>query len=52
LEGFTVKKFLLVVFVGMVLAINIYGIVNKLMVDNEIEEVNHIAETTVTVYVE
>lgn len=45
------KKFLLVIFIGMVLAINLYGIVNKLMVD-EIEEVDHISETTTMVYVE
>lgn len=46
------KKFLLVVFVGVVLAINIYGIVNKLMVNEEVKEIDHIAETTVTVYME
>ena len=45
------KKFLLVVFIGMVLAINIYGIVNEFMVD-DVEPVDHIAETTETVYVE
>lgn len=46
------KKFLLVVFVGIVLAINIYGIVNKLMVNEEVKEIDHIVETTVTVYME
>ena len=46
------KKFLLVLFVGLVLAINIYGIVNKFMVNEEVEEIDHIAETTVTVYME
>lgn len=45
------KKFLLVIFVGVVLAINIYGIVNKLMVD-EVKEIDHIEETTVAVYME
>lgn len=45
------KKFVLVVFIGMVLAINIYGIVNEFMVD-EVEPVDHIKETTVTVYME
>lgn len=45
------KKFLLVIFVGVALAINIYGIVNKLMVE-EVKEINHIKETTVTVYME
>lgn len=46
------KKFLLVIFVGLVLAINIYGIVNKLMVNEEIKGVDHVVETTVTVYME
>lgn len=45
------KKFILVIFIGMVLAINLYGIVNKLMVD-EVKEINHIEETTMTVYME
>lgn len=46
------KKFLLVVFVGMVLAINIYGIVNKIM--NYYEESNpvEINKGYVTVYME
>lgn len=46
------KKLLLVVFIGMVLAINLYGIVKELIDEEEIVEVNHIKETTVTVYVE
>lgn len=37
------KKFLLVVFVGVALAINIYGIVNKLMVNEEVKEIDHIS---------
>lgn len=45
------RKFLLVTLIGMVLAIDIYGVVNDFMVD-EIEEVNHIEETTTTVYME
>lgn len=45
------KKFLLVTLIGMVLAIDIYGVVNDFMV-NEIEEVDHIEETTTTVYME
>lgn len=45
------KKFLLVIFIGMVLAVNLYGIVNKFMID-EVEEIDHIKETTMTVYVE
>lgn len=45
------KKFILVVFIGMVLAINIYGIVNKFMVD-EVTPIDHVEETTVTVYME
>lgn len=45
------KKFLLVTFIGLVLAINIYGIIDKYTVD-ETHEINHIDETTITVYVE
>lgn len=45
------KKFLLVTMIGMVLAMNLYGIVNQITVD-EVEEVDHIKETTVTVYTE
>lgn len=45
------KKFLLVVLIGMVLAINVYGIVNKFIYE-EAEETNHIEETTTAVYVE
>ena len=45
------KKFILVVFVGLVLAINLYGIVNKLMTE-DVKEIDHIKETTVTVYME
>lgn len=45
------KKFLLVIFIGMVLALNIYGIVNKFMID-EVEEIDHIEETTMIVYME
>ena len=48
---FTVKKFLLVILIGMAVAINVYGIVKDFMVD-EVEEVNHIEETTIAVYVE
>lgn len=45
------KKFILVVFIGIVLAIDLYGIVNEIMVD-DVKEVDHIKETTVTVYTE
>lgn len=45
------KKFILVVFIGMVLAINLYGIVNKLMTE-DVKEIDHIKETTITVYME
>lgn len=45
------KKFILVVFVGMVLAINLYGIVNKIMTE-DVKEIDHIEETTVMVYME
>lgn len=45
------KKFLLVVFIGMAIAMDLYGIVNEFMVD-EVEEINHVEETTTTVYME
>lgn len=45
------KKFLLVVFIGMALALDIYGIVEELKVD-EVKEVDHIEESTITVYME
>ena len=45
------KKFLLVIMMGLVLAMNIYGIANQIMND-EVKEVDHIEETTVTVYME
>ena len=45
------KKFILVIFIGMVLAIDLCGIVDKYMND-KIEEVDHVEETTVTVYME
>lgn len=51
LEGFTMKKFLLVTMIGLVLAIDLYGIVKQAMID-EVKEVNHIEETTIAVYME
>ena len=45
------KKFILVVFIGIVLAIDLYGIVNEIMVD-DVKEVDHVKETTMTVYME
>lgn len=45
------RKFLLVTFIGMVLAINIYGIVTHFKVD-DIQEVDHVEETTTAIYVE
>lgn len=45
------KKFLLVTMIGMVLTMNLYGIVNQFMKD-EVKEIDHIKETTVTVYME
>jgi hypothetical protein len=51
LEGFTMKKFLLVTLIGLVLTMNLYGIVVQFMND-EVKEVDHIKETTVTVYME
>lgn len=45
------KKFLLVTLIGMVLAIDLYAFVKWITVD-EVKEVDHIKETTITVYVE
>jgi hypothetical protein len=45
------KKFLLVVFIGAALALNVYGIVNEIMTE-DVQEIDHIEETTVTVYME
>ena len=45
------KKFLLVTMIGLVLAMNLYGIVNQIMVD-DMKEIDHIKETTTTVYAE
>lgn len=45
------KKFLLVTMIGMVLTMNLYGIVKHFMKD-EVKEVDHIKETTITVYME
>ena len=45
------KKFLLVTLIGMALAIYVYGIIEKFTVD-EVKEVDHVEETTITVYME
>lgn len=45
------KKLLLVVFVGMVLAMDVYGFIEDFKA-NQVREVDHIKETTMTVYVE
>ena len=44
------KKFLLVVLIGMVLALNLYGFIKDFM--NKVEEIDHVKETTITVYME
>lgn len=46
------KKFLLVTLIGMALAMNLYGFVNEFFMIDEVEEVDHIEETTTMVYVE
>lgn len=51
LEGLAVKKFLLVVLIGMVLTMDVYGVVNEFM-NKPVKEVNHIEETTTIVYME
>lgn len=45
------KKFLLVTMIGLVLTMNLCVIV-KCFANKSIDEVDHIAETTITVYVE
>lgn len=45
------KKFLLVLLIGMVLVMNLYGIVNTFMTEDS-REIDHIKETTITVYME
>ena len=45
------RKFLLVTLVGMALAIYLYGIANKYLVE-EVKPIDHIEETTITVYME
>ena len=45
------KKFLLVTMIGVVLAMNLYGIVNQFMNDR-VKEIDHIKETTTIVYME
>ena len=45
------KKLLLVVLIGEALAMLLYGIVNNITID-EAKEIDHIKETTITVYVE
>lgn len=45
------KKFLLVLLIGMALAINLYGFVKGFMAE-DVKEIDHIKETTITVYME
>lgn len=50
-RGLTMKKFILVTFILGVLAMNLYGIINKLLVE-DVKEIDCIEETTITVYME
>lgn len=45
------KKFLLVTFIGMVLAMDLYGVVENLLVE-DMKEIDHVEETTTIVYME
>lgn len=45
------KKFLLVVFIGMVLGMSIFAAIDDYM-NGEVEEVDHIKESTIAVYME
>lgn len=44
------KKFLLVVLIGMVLVIDVFGIMKAMEIEKQ--EIDHIEETTITVYME
>lgn len=46
------RKFLLVVFIGMVLAMNLYGVINKMLMAFETEESNDMDEVVTVVYEE
>jgi hypothetical protein len=45
------RKLLVVALIGMALAMNVYGFVKDFMVE-EVKEIDHISETTITVYME
>lgn len=45
------RKLLVVALIGMALSINVYGFVKDFMVE-EVKEIDHISETTITVYME
>ena len=45
------KKFLLVTMIGLVLSMDLYGIVNQFMTE-DVKVIDRIAETTTTVYME
>lgn len=45
------KKFLLVIMMGLVLAMDLYGIIDEFSGDNA-KEVDHIEESTIKVYLE
>ena len=45
------RKFLLVIFIGAALGLSLYGIINDILI-KDVEEIDHIEETTVSVYME
>jgi hypothetical protein len=45
------RKFLLVVFIGMALGMSIFGVIEDYK-NSQIEEIDHIEETTTAVYME
>lgn len=45
------KKFLLVILIGMAVTIYLYGVIEKLF-DEDVQPIDHIAETTTIVYME
>lgn len=46
------KKFILVVFIGVVLGMNLYVFINDILIDDSMKEVDRIQETTTAVYME
>lgn len=46
------KKFILVVFIGIVLRMNLYAFINDILIDESMKEVDHIEDSTIAVFME